>query len=290
MPPSAHGALVVSVIASALGALIMCLLVARYGLTPGVQEDADAAARRLIVTRLGHAFAGVCFAVTGVLGLVTVTVQAREAPPPPTVIVEPDPSAEERLQALLAEMESIAARLNQVSTRVDQVSTRVAAADTTARRLGDEVASVQLRARQLERAVAALPRRAPAPMRPAAPAVPAPQPGADVPGALPATPPQEPAPRSPAAGRRPEPPAAPQSLPAASRAPEPAAAPRTAGPPAPPTIQAPRGGAEGGAAAAGRDDLSDKLREDWKAVREGFATAGDDLKDALRDLGRKLWR
>jgi hypothetical protein len=127
-------------------------------------------------------------------------------------------------------------------------------------------------------------------MRPTDPPVPAPGPSADVPRALPAAHPREPAPRSPAAGRRPEPAGAPRSLPAAPRATDPAAARRTAAPSAPATVQAPPRGADGGAAAARRDDLPDKLREDWKTIRDGLATAGDELKDALRDLGRKLWR
>jgi hypothetical protein len=127
-------------------------------------------------------------------------------------------------------------------------------------------------------------------MRPPARPVRAPGPSADVPQAVPTAHPREPAPRSPGAGRRPEPAGAPRSLPAAPRAPEPSAAPGTAAPPAQATVQAPRRGAQGGAAAARRDELPDKLREDWKTIREGLATAGDDLKDALRDLGRKLWR
>jgi hypothetical protein len=36
--------------------------------------------------------------------------------------------------------------------------------------------------------------------------------------------------------------------------------------------------------------LADKLREDWKTIRGGLSTAGDDFKAAVRDLGRKLWR
>jgi hypothetical protein len=36
--------------------------------------------------------------------------------------------------------------------------------------------------------------------------------------------------------------------------------------------------------------LGEKIREDWKTIRGGLSTAGDDFKAAVRDLGRKLWR
>ena len=54
----------------------------------------------------------------------------------------------------------------------------------------------------------------------------------------------------------------------------------------------PVAGRESGAATAKREDgqLGDKIRDDWKTIRGGFSTAGDDFKSAVRDLGRKLWR
>ena len=118
MPQSAHDTLVLSIVASVLGALVMCLLVARYGLTPAAEEDRGATARRLMITRLGHAFSGVCFVATGVLALVAIGRQAPAAPPaPPTVVVRLDPAAEQRLHAIVADMQSIASRLDQVSDR-----------------------------------------------------------------------------------------------------------------------------------------------------------------------------
>jgi hypothetical protein len=317
MPPSAHAALVISIIASALGALVMCLLVARYGLTPAASENADAAARRLMITRFGHAFAGVCFVATGVLGVVTVIVQSRHArpTPPPAVVVQPDRAAEARLQALAAELKGIA-------TRVEQTETRVSTMDSAARRLGDDVTSVNVRTRQLERAVAALPRRiaapappteareAPAPRevpirspeRPAAAPVPAPievpavtPPPMPEPAAAPRSSPpamrapEPPRPPAPAA-RAPEPSVSARSMPTAARATEALPPLRSSAPPGRATVEAPPRGTEGGAAAAKREDLGDKLRDDWKTIRDGFSTAGDDLKAAVKDLGRKLWR
>lgn len=284
MPPSAHTALVVSIVASALGALVMCLLVARYGLSSGSSEEGE---RALLATRFGHALAGVCFAATGILAVVALVAPPRESRPAPTTVVkiEPDRAAEARLQALAGELKAMAARL-------DQAEARMTVVDSAARRLGDEVGSMSARAKQLERTVAALPRRGvvadPAPK--AAPAPPVPPVTSDVPAVAPPTPPR-PAPMpEPAAAQRPRAPepVAHRPAPAPARAAEPAASPRVA-----PsgsgraTIEAPGGGA---AVAKPQDgQLTDKIRDDWKTIRGGFATAGDDFKSAVRDLGRKLW-
>ena len=319
MPPSAQAALVISIVASALGALVMCLLVARYGLTPPAGETGDAAARRLMVTRFGHAFAGVCFVATGVLGLVAVIVQTRELPPPapPSVVVRPDPAVDARLQALAAELKAIA-------TRVDHTEARVAAVDSATRRAGDEATSVNARTRDMERALAALQRRvaAPAPAVKEAREAPAPREIVREPIRVPVRPTPAPppvtvdaptakplpmpdpaaAPRiSPPAVRPPEPrtpgPAArapetvaPRSMPTGSRAAELASPARSSSPPGQAIVEALPRGAEGSATAAKPEELGDKLRDDWKTIREGFSTAGDDFKAAVRDLGRKLWR
>jgi hypothetical protein len=320
MPPSAQVALVISIVASALGALVMCLLVARYGLTPAADEDTASATRRVLLTRFGHALAGVCFAATGIMTVVALATP-REAPPAekPAAIVVPDRAAEARLQALAAEVKALAGRL-------DQAEARVAAVDSMTRRLGDDLASVNAQARQMERALSAAPRRgapeqtatsreatgtgselAKEPPRVSERVVPRPRVIApDVPAAAPPAlqpspdPAAAPRPSSPAA-RVPEPAAPPRTSPPAARATEPTVAPppavvRLVAPPPPtaaarPTPEAPTRSADGGAAASKPDDgLTDKLREDWKTIRGGFATAGDDFKAAVRDLGRKLWR
>ena len=285
MPPSAHTALVVSIVASALGALVMCLLVARYGLTSASSDDGE---RALLATRFGHALAGVCFAATGILAVVALVAPAREPREASTTVVkiEPDRAAEARLQALAGEVKAMAVRL-------DQAEARMTVVDSAARRLGDEVGSVSARAKQLERTIAALPRRTvvaePAPKP--TPAHPLPPATNDVPALPPAPAPATPsAPADPVAVPRPRAPepVAHRPLHAPARVSEPAASPRPAPSSGRATVQAPAGGA----AVANPDDaqLSDKIRDDWKTIRGGFSTAGDDLKSAVRDLGRKLWR
>jgi hypothetical protein len=328
MPQSAHTALVVSIVASALGALVMCLLVARYGLPPAKDEDTR---RGLFVTRFGHALAGVCFAATGILSLVALAATRESPPASQTVVkVEPDRAAEARLQALAVEVKAIA-------TRLEQAEARVTAVDGAARRLGDEVGSINARAnelertaaaranelertiaartKELERTIAALPRRAivaeppaketkaaPAPSRtPERPAAPALDPLSPPPPAspLPHTPepamgPRTQTPEHATAPRaRPPEPVAHRAPPTAARTPQAAASSRAASPSGRATIEAPpRGGGDGGAAMAKSNEgqLGDRLREDWKTIRGGLATAGDEIKEAVRDLRRRLWR
>jgi hypothetical protein len=64
------------IVTSALGALLMCLLVLWYGL-PGDEGPA----RRALVIRLGHAAAGVFFAVSALLGLVAMVERSRTVLP-----------------------------------------------------------------------------------------------------------------------------------------------------------------------------------------------------------------
>src|SRR2546428_3474903 len=99
--------LVACILASALGALVMCLLVLRYGFTPVSDTDRERADHQLLVTRLGHATAGVCFLTTAILA----TVVLVTTPPQPvhTVVAEPDPRMTERLAALERERQGPAA-------------------------------------------------------------------------------------------------------------------------------------------------------------------------------------
>jgi hypothetical protein len=53
MQPSVYNALAASIIVSAAGALTMCFLLFRYGFTTWA-----GGARRAVIIRLGHAFAG----------------------------------------------------------------------------------------------------------------------------------------------------------------------------------------------------------------------------------------
>ena len=64
----AQFALAASIVASVMGALVMALLVFRYGFTIPAPSDVGAGPTPtdVLVTRVGHAIAGMCFAATAV--------------------------------------------------------------------------------------------------------------------------------------------------------------------------------------------------------------------------------
>jgi len=194
MPPSVPAALVACILVSALGALVMCLLVLRYGFTPVGDTEPARANRQLLATRLGHAVAGVCFAATAILAAVVV---GQPAPPVAAPVPAPDPRTAAQLAALGRERQTVREQLAALSGTVqalrDQVGglggsvqavrARLDRTEAGLKRLGDEVAQAQAsaRVRQTERPVATRP------------AVTAP-----APSVRPATPPAEPARRAPA--------------------------------------------------------------------------------------------
>ena len=73
MPTFVHGALVAALLLSALGAVVVCLLVVFYGFTGPEDEPPLTTARRQMYIRIGHALATTCFAGTAILiGMVLV--------------------------------------------------------------------------------------------------------------------------------------------------------------------------------------------------------------------------
>jgi hypothetical protein len=138
MPLLAHYALIACVVASAVGALVMCLLVLAYGFNPAEGPSLDGG-RRWLITRVGHAAAGACFAITAILALV---VLARSSSVPPTV-ASPDPSAE----ALQARLDAVAAGLSGVEARMARVESRVGVTQAAARKPASDPAPARARAR-----------------------------------------------------------------------------------------------------------------------------------------------
>lgn len=105
----ARNVLLGSVVASSLGAIVMCILVFRYSFAPPSDEPSQARHQRIFVTRLGHAFASVCFATTAVLAIVGLALQ-------------PATNAE-RAQA--SDLHALTTRVGRVETIVRETSTAV---------------------------------------------------------------------------------------------------------------------------------------------------------------------
>ena len=283
--------LVVCIFASALGALVMCLLVLRDGFSP-ISADPARADHDVLITRLGHAVAGACFATTAILA--TVLVARNPAPVPVHQMTERIGALERERRALGEQVSGLATSMHGLQGRVDaatgdlqsmrlrldQAESRFVKAEnglakTEAglskveaglKRLSEEVAQANARARQqVERPVAVKPTAAP-PRENVVPARP-PQRRAD------AERPHESASQATAEAVSPPPATAPAPAPKA------AAVAASAHKPAP------------SAAASAPQDLrdqsvTDKVRKDWATIRKGFSTAGDEISNALRRFGR----
>lgn len=127
MASLAHYALPGIIVLASAGAFLMCLLVIRYGFTP-LEEDPEDAARRLFLTRLGHAAAAVCFAGAALLAVATVS--ARGAPAP-VARHGADADTLGEVQARLGEQAREIARLTETLHRLQlDVEERLAAAES----------------------------------------------------------------------------------------------------------------------------------------------------------------
>src|SRR5207245_3496133 len=79
------------IVLTSVGAFLMCLLVIRYGVGSSEIDVDDDEARRLAMTRIGHAVAAVCFA--GAALLAVVALPGRIQPRPQPVAEAPAPPA-----------------------------------------------------------------------------------------------------------------------------------------------------------------------------------------------------
>jgi len=266
--------LVVCILASALGALVMCLLVLRYGFIPILETNPAHADRDLLVTRLGHAAAGVCFAASAILAVVYIArapAQPASATPDPRVLARLAALERERqalgeeVGALREQVSAVGGNVGGMRARLDQAESRVAGVEVGLKRLGADVAQSSARARQLERVAASRP----APVREPVvrPATRAPQRSVSTPEperpSESASPPAEPVAPGPMTH------ATPPARMAAAAAPKPAPAPKPA---EPQSLAAP--------------NLGDKVRTDWDKIRRGFSTAGDEIMSAIRGFAR----
>ncbi|HUF93413.1 MAG TPA: hypothetical protein VMR23_13610, partial [Candidatus Limnocylindria bacterium] len=225
-------------------------------------ELPSAAARRVLITRLGHALAGTCFATAAILAVVTLADLSGVAPPP--AIAYDRFATDERIARLASRVGAAESRLQRADERVRRVEARLSAAD-------DVRTASPVRERAARPRVAAPPPSprveprvaAPAPRKPVAPAarVNPPPVLAEPRVAAPLPPPAVRAPAPQASGlaeARVVAPVSPKlARPALSKSPPP-------------------------------DDLGSRLRRDWETVKRGFTTAGTDFRAAVDEQAREL--
>ena len=200
--------------------------------------------------------------------------QPTAAVPPLALVMELD----RQVKALRSDLQALAARLERSDSRIAGMESRVSGVESSTRRLAEDVAAAAA-IRAAERPVAG-PRQTAGRPVPVAPRPPAPS----APTAA------DPEPRMPAKHSANE-----TSSPSDVRPvietvvpPEPQTASTTTQSVAP---------ARGGSAVSDSASRSrvpptfgEKLRADWRTIKQGFASAGDELKTNLRDVARKLTR
>jgi hypothetical protein len=122
--PLARYALTANIVASLVGALVLCFLIFRYGFAPSEDETTTEATRRQVVTRVGHALAGVCFAIAAILAVLTLSVSlpAPDAPAPADAM----PAAlQDQLTALGMRVSGLESLLGEINTSVEKVLLRL---------------------------------------------------------------------------------------------------------------------------------------------------------------------
>jgi hypothetical protein len=67
MQTFAHYALPAAIVASALGAVVFCIVLLLYGFATAADDEPRFPSRRLFVIRIGHALAATCFAAVVIL-------------------------------------------------------------------------------------------------------------------------------------------------------------------------------------------------------------------------------
>lgn len=268
-------ALAASIFASVTGALVMCVLVFRYGFTvPAPSDEAGPTPTDVLVTRVGHAVAGVCFAATAVLAIVGLSLRSPERTPMPAAAVAaqaltpPQPVA--AVESAAPADEGSPWRLE---GEVEALELRLAEAESKLARLDGEIRAKTARATALDQKRGTVRREVTTPPRPAA--VEPPAPAAAV---LQAPPPVVAVPLPPAS----EPVAAlpaqtpPPPLPAPA---PPVASPRAAvHPPAPPST----------AVTDRRTGLVATAREEWETGRQRAAGFVEDVRNAYLRAERKI--
>src|SRR5688572_5691378 len=108
-----------SIVTSALGAFVLCLIVLRYGFVPPDDEAPDERYRRHFATRLGHAAGAVCFAISAGLAAIVLGSPTHVEPPAPVAAsVTPGELATLRTenQRLGDSVHTLIARLDEAET------------------------------------------------------------------------------------------------------------------------------------------------------------------------------
>ena len=294
MPPLAYTALTAAIVLSALGAVVLCGLTVMYGFTPELEESPGRAARRTLLTRVGHAVAAACFAATAILLAVVLGQPVRPAPTPAGEVRAP--ALDAKLDAQMQRLHGVEQRMKDSEQTLERLEMEIS--EVTARHMGAESESPAKTEEKAAPAAKPAPRPRTSSVKPAA-----------APKAVTPSSPAERAVTETAAVERPatsRPLAAPTEHaftpkplddPAASPGPSSGTAPAAPVPPPAPAMTPPVTQAPSGSASVARspatprpsepapaNDLRSKFRNDWQSIQRGWDRAADDFKRAIGPL------
>jgi len=105
MQTFAHYALPAAIAASALGAVVLCIVLMLYGFATAADDEPRFPSRRLFVIRIGHALAATCFAAVVMLTVIAFLDQRRAAVAPPPTVIAAAPRDDADLDARLSALE-----------------------------------------------------------------------------------------------------------------------------------------------------------------------------------------
>lgn len=116
MQTFAHYALPAAIVASALGAVVFCIVLLLYGFASAADDEPRFPGRRLFVIRIGHALAATCFAAVVILTTVAFLDERRAV-----VLPESGAPRSSDEQALEARMSALEQRLEAAEKRSGDV-------------------------------------------------------------------------------------------------------------------------------------------------------------------------
>jgi hypothetical protein len=121
--PMAQYALTGNIVASVIGAIVLCVVIVKYGFVSPLDEP-DGMIRRLLFTRLAHTVAAVCFALAAGLGVLVyaLTSHAPAAPAPAARATSP---GRDDIAALDARVGSIETTMRQIDGSLGKILDRL---------------------------------------------------------------------------------------------------------------------------------------------------------------------
>jgi hypothetical protein len=120
--PMAQYALTGNIVASVIGAVVLCAAIVRYGFVSPLDEP-DGMIRRLLFTRLAHTLAAVCFAVAAGLGVLVYALSSHVPATP--AVTNAASAARDDIAALDSRVGAIETTMRQIDGNLGKILDRL---------------------------------------------------------------------------------------------------------------------------------------------------------------------